>query len=90
MSRQFIKSSAEGSCRLTRHCCRCSSDSLSVKMSGRPFAERSRRIDDSRLVPCFRLAIRFPNGRQHKIAVVNLVHCRLTPTQPFSERLPTS
>ncbi|MDR1270077.1 MAG: hypothetical protein LBK82_11190 [Planctomycetaceae bacterium] len=28
-----------------------------------------------------RLAIQF--------AVVNLIHCRLTPTQPFSERLPT-
>ncbi|MDR1268074.1 MAG: hypothetical protein LBK82_00985 [Planctomycetaceae bacterium] len=24
-----------------------------------------------------------------QIAVVNLIHCRLSPTRPFSERLPT-
>ncbi|MDR1267981.1 MAG: hypothetical protein LBK82_00510 [Planctomycetaceae bacterium] len=26
----------------------------------------------------------------HHFAVVNLIHSRLTPTQPFSERSPTS
>ncbi|MDR1271055.1 MAG: hypothetical protein LBK82_16195 [Planctomycetaceae bacterium] len=34
-----------------------------------------------------------PAGRlrrlSHHFAVVNLVHCRLSPTQPFSKRLPT-
>jgi hypothetical protein len=26
---------------------------------------------------------------ESSFAVINLIHCRLTPTQPFSERLPT-
>ncbi|MDR1270031.1 MAG: hypothetical protein LBK82_10955 [Planctomycetaceae bacterium] len=30
-----------------------------------------------------------PKRKATQIAVVNLVHSRLTPTQPFSERLPT-
>ncbi|MDR1140082.1 MAG: hypothetical protein LBL62_00215 [Planctomycetaceae bacterium] len=46
---------------------------------GDPFAEGSRRL--SRLLTPKRLAIQF--------AVVNLIHCRLSPTRPFSERSPT-
>ncbi|MDR1141983.1 MAG: hypothetical protein LBL62_09845, partial [Planctomycetaceae bacterium] len=30
-----------------------------------------------------------PTRKATPFAVVNLVHCRLSPTQPFSERLPT-
>ncbi|MDR1269032.1 MAG: hypothetical protein LBK82_05875 [Planctomycetaceae bacterium] len=26
----------------------------------------------------------------HHFAVINLIHCRLSPTQPFNKRLPTS
>ncbi|MDR1268331.1 MAG: hypothetical protein LBK82_02290 [Planctomycetaceae bacterium] len=38
------------------------------------------------------LSKKFAEGSRrlsHNFAVVNLVHSRLTPTQPFSERLPT-
>ncbi|MDR1269450.1 MAG: hypothetical protein LBK82_07985 [Planctomycetaceae bacterium] len=31
-----------------------------------------------------------PTRKAISFAVVNLVHSRLSPTQPFSERLPTS
>ncbi|MDR1270125.1 MAG: hypothetical protein LBK82_11430 [Planctomycetaceae bacterium] len=30
-----------------------------------------------------------PKRKAIQFAIVNLVHCRLLPTQPFSERLPT-
>jgi hypothetical protein len=46
---------------------------------GDPPAGRSRRLSFTRL----------QNGRQHTFIVVNLIHCRLSPTRPFSERSPT-
>ncbi|MDR1268078.1 MAG: hypothetical protein LBK82_01005 [Planctomycetaceae bacterium] len=30
-----------------------------------------------------------PKRKATQFIVINLIHCRLTPTQPFSERLPT-
>ncbi|MDR1268083.1 MAG: hypothetical protein LBK82_01030 [Planctomycetaceae bacterium] len=30
-----------------------------------------------------------PKRRATQFIVVNLIHCRLSPTQPFSKRLPT-
>ncbi|MDR1268136.1 MAG: hypothetical protein LBK82_01295 [Planctomycetaceae bacterium] len=30
-----------------------------------------------------------PKRKAIQFAIVNLIHCRLSPTQPFSERLPT-
>ncbi|MDR1269934.1 MAG: hypothetical protein LBK82_10445 [Planctomycetaceae bacterium] len=47
------------------------------------------RVGVSRLVLCFRQTTGFQNSRQSQIAAVKLVHCRLTPTRPFSERSPT-
>ncbi|MDR1268094.1 MAG: hypothetical protein LBK82_01085 [Planctomycetaceae bacterium] len=43
----------------------------------------------SRLCPCFRLTTGFRINCQRKIAIVNLVHCRLTPTRCFSKTSPT-
>ncbi|MDR1268839.1 MAG: hypothetical protein LBK82_04890 [Planctomycetaceae bacterium] len=46
---------------------------------GDPPAGRSRRLSFTRL----------QNGWQYHLPSLNLVHSRLTSTQPFSERLPT-
>ncbi|MDR1268089.1 MAG: hypothetical protein LBK82_01060 [Planctomycetaceae bacterium] len=46
---------------------------------GDPFAEGSRRLS----------LLLTPKRKATQFAIVNPVHCRLSPTQPFSKRLPT-
>ncbi|MDR1271185.1 MAG: hypothetical protein LBK82_16865 [Planctomycetaceae bacterium] len=41
-------------------------------------------------MPLFPAGNQIPKRLATQIAIVNLVHSRLTPTQPFSKRLPTS